>query len=349
MACLLRLERLLGAQTTVSLFNPLQRVCDVHVRYFAAEAQSSSSRWVPSWMQSLMPGGDKLAVNQPKKPKEAAGTSTSSKDEERKRLKELEANKDMTMQGYVEHCRNIRLQNDPPQPQFSPVKPDHYDFLKFTDTQRIAWLRIFQHEKIGSVFTPADSIELNNRGKDIAEDKVYLNMIAERTGTYIDLEVKDLLVQYFKTKDQFRHLYKWCKEGNPYPRSQQEQTAVFSEMEAREEAEKHQEKLKKRDRRNCPVMPKLKWVGPECECQLTGLPFFKCCGEKVRAFQRKPPQYQGGMGKNKGKPRRKTLPRHWQKYMHIVEAHNSVQYKFDDWWHDKTEHVRLPPTRSWDR
>lgn len=301
---------------------------------------------MPSWMQNLMPGGSKLPTPPPPANK---GGGSDDQREAAKRLQELDKNKNMSIQDYVEHCRTMRLQNDPPIPQFPPLPPSHHDWMRFIDMQRMAWLRVYQHEKIGGMFSDADIAEVTSRGKDIQDDQQFLTRIADRTGLYIDLEVQDFLKKYFSTRDNFRWLHRWVKAGRPYPRSWPEHDRVYKYEEGQEKREEIEVKLKKRDRKNCPVIPRLKWLGTECTCSLTGLKFFECCGNRNPAMQPRKLLYQGPHQTNKGKTRRKTLPRHWQKWMHVVEAHNSVVFRFDNWWHDETHHVRRKPSRRYDK
>jgi hypothetical protein len=51
--------------------------------------------------------------------------------------------------GYVEYCKKMRGTAPPPRPRRPPVPPTHPDFKSFQDYQRIAYLRLQQHERIG--------------------------------------------------------------------------------------------------------------------------------------------------------------------------------------------------------
>ncbi|KAG2453596.1 hypothetical protein HYH02_001814 [Chlamydomonas schloesseri] len=236
---------------------------------------------MPRWMRNLFPGGKDLEATQPVGERQASGASASSSGQgtEADDIKQLEEMRTMDMQGYVEYCKKMRGGAPPPRPRRPPVSPDHYDYRAMQDLRRIAFLRMQQHERIGSLVTKEESDRILSEREGVLQDRALLQSIADRTGVYIDMEVKDCIEQFLDTRQRAERLHRYAVEfGNPLPKGSQEQRDADRFMKRIEAEEKLAAALAKRDPTSCSLRHKLPWAGPTALCDQTGLRYHECCG-----------------------------------------------------------------------
>eukprot|EP00798_Chlamydomonas_sp_ICE-L_P019997 gene19997-26710_t len=270
--------------------------------------EKEESSYVPAWLRDMIPGtlaamapleggpqvrGAKnfMSSKPSKKPgdseapssKEEAATKKEVAKEEEQMMQELEEAKNMDMDGYVGYCRKVRIQTtSPPRPRLPPVPRWHHDYTMFVDLRRASYLRICQHEKIGSAMTEEEKDQIFEQLADSAEDKKLLDTIAKRTGIYMDLEVKDCIKSFIETRESSLRQFRWVKElGRPAPKSQDARKEMNDYMDNLEKEEKRSLKLIRQDTVDCPMRPILNWVGPMAVCSKTGLKYYECCGNKA--------------------------------------------------------------------
>ncbi|KAG2439219.1 hypothetical protein HXX76_004581 [Chlamydomonas incerta] len=246
----------------------------------AIGSSSTSGSFMPGWLRNLFPGGRDLQAG-PAAERQAsgAGASSSGQGTEADDIKQLEEMRNMDMQGYVEYCKKMRGGAPPPRPRRAAVTPDHYDYRLMQDTRRIAFLRMQQHERIGSLVTKEENDLILALREDALKDRALLQAIADRTGTYIDLEVKDCIDQFLDTRRNAERLHRYTVEfGNPLPKGTQEQRDATRFMKRIEAEEKVMAALAKRDPSSCTLQHKLPWAGPTALCDQTGLRYHECCG-----------------------------------------------------------------------
>ncbi|KAG2499037.1 hypothetical protein HYH03_003222 [Edaphochlamys debaryana] len=185
----------------------------------------------------------------------------------------------MDMQGYVEYCKKMRSGSAAPRPRVPPVPRSHYDYGLFQDMRRIAFLRLQQHERIGGLITKEESDLILARKEEVLKDRKLLEDIAERSGVYIDLEVKDCIQQFLETRQRAERFHRFATEfGRGLPKTGEQQRAATAFMKRVEAEAELREALARRDVANCPLRIKLPWAGPAATCELTGLRYLDCCG-----------------------------------------------------------------------
>nr|8APN_Ub Chain Ub, mL105 [Polytomella magna] len=121
-------------------------------------------------------------------------------------IKLLESRKDMDVNGYVMYCREELGKLTVPRPRAPPVSPKHEDYKTFVDEERVTYMRMKQHEKISLFLTEEEKNTVTTKGKDILDDKRFIQTIASRTGFYIAEEVRDCLSEFFNFRDSSRRL-----------------------------------------------------------------------------------------------------------------------------------------------
>ncbi|PNW75294.1 hypothetical protein CHLRE_12g521050v5 [Chlamydomonas reinhardtii] len=249
----------------------------------SAPAPPSSSPFMPRWLRNLFPGGEHLPAS-PAMERQTSGASASSSGgsgpgSEADDIKQLEEMRNMDMQGYVEYCKKMRGGAPPPRPRRPSVSPDHYDYRTMQDQRRIAFLRMQQHEHIGSLVTKEESDLILAKREDVVKNRALLQAIADRTGVYIDLEVKDCIEQFLETRENAGQMHRYATEfGMPLPKGSQEQREMRRFMKRVEAEEKLAVALEKRDLTSCSLRHKLSWAGPTALCDQTGLRYHECCG-----------------------------------------------------------------------
>eukprot|EP00195_Chlamydomonas_chlamydogama_P010763 CAMPEP_0202906114 /NCGR_PEP_ID=MMETSP1392-20130828/37367_1 /ASSEMBLY_ACC=CAM_ASM_000868 /TAXON_ID=225041 /ORGANISM="Chlamydomonas chlamydogama, Strain SAG 11-48b" /LENGTH=289 /DNA_ID=CAMNT_0049594479 /DNA_START=307 /DNA_END=1177 /DNA_ORIENTATION=- len=267
---------------------------------------------VSSWwdLSSTGPGQEVASTSQatPAAASTASKEASKTEDEEEKKMKKwLEENKDMDLDGYAEYCRQMKSGSPSPRPRVAPVPLDHPDHKKFMDARRISYLRISQHEAIIIKMSEEEKELIKKDPTAAAKDADLLKRIAERTGVYIDLEVKDCIKCYKDSADNARHLYRWVvTEGKPYPKTRAAQKQVDAAMARKEEAERKMEKMAGLNVATCPMRPVMAFMGPDSLCSATGLKYFDCCGAQQQ------PSWIKGERKAKAleKERGRLAPRH---------------------------------------
>ncbi|GFR43756.1 hypothetical protein Agub_g4868 [Astrephomene gubernaculifera] len=253
----------------------------------AASTPSSSAASggfaLPKWLRTMFPGGKDLgpAVGAKAVSPSSSGASSSegSATTDAEDMKQLEELRNMTMEGYVDYCKKLRSGSAPPRPRRPPMARDHYDYITFQDTRRVTFLRLQQHERIGSLITKEESDLILAKREEILRDRALLEAIADRTGVYIDLEVKDCIQQFLETRERSEHFYRYAKEfGQPMPKTGEEQRAAVKYMKRVEAEEELGRALARRDTGACPLRNKLPWASASAVCELTGLRYWECCG-----------------------------------------------------------------------
>ncbi|GAX85764.1 hypothetical protein CEUSTIGMA_g13179.t1 [Chlamydomonas eustigma] len=269
--------------------------------------KNTISRFIPSWLRSLLPGGQHLTSTTRKPesnlgipsrdvvvhkdvgitadtamvaPEPLASASQSEKDKQRKEFVDhLTRYRDMTMDDFTELNMQVWINSEPPKPRVLNLGRNHPDQRNFVDWQRVSYLRTMQHDKICNLFTDEEKNKIKEDGKALLRDKKFLKEVEARSGVYIDLEVKDCIQGYLDTRDRMRRMYRWVVVlGEPEPVTTEQQASVLKEMEALEADEERLEKLEKQDRNNCPILPVLDFMGHDAVCKLTGLKYHQCCG-----------------------------------------------------------------------
>ncbi|KAG1668512.1 hypothetical protein FOA52_012106 [Chlamydomonas sp. UWO 241] len=270
-----------------------------------AEPAAPAPSVLPQWMRMLLPGARHLAPPSLGIPASTPGTAAAGgaladsgaeppvaavqapddpKSPEAARKKEymdhLEANKDMTIEGFVDLNKQLWLGTPTPLPKTLTVGRNHPDAKRFIDWKRVSYLRTMQHERIASTMTPEEQADIKARGREsVLGDKALLASLAQRTGVYIDDEVRDCLRSYFDTRDHMRRLYRWTFVlGEPEPANSEQQANALKEMKALEGDEGRVEALELQDRTKCPIIPVLDFVGHDAVCSRTGLKYHECCG-----------------------------------------------------------------------
>lgn len=249
-------------------------------------AVGAAVRYLPSWMRNLMPGAKHLVpedpftrpIDQPRSSEPAASTPGTSED-----LKELEELVNMDVDGYIDYLKKSRAGVNPPRPRQPPMPRTHPEYALWQDMRRIYYLRNLQHERIASLMTTQEKRRVMEEGRDAAKDKALLQSLADRSGIYIDMEVKDCIHGLWEMKENSKRQWRYVKEfGMPFPTSAAQQREASRFMKAREAEEEFLAKLGKRDRTNCPLAPSLAWAGASATCTLTGLKYWECCGRKEK-------------------------------------------------------------------
>ncbi|PNH04806.1 hypothetical protein TSOC_008931 [Tetrabaena socialis] len=256
---------------STALTTPVAAAPDAAMEVVKPAPTSSGGKDLPGPIGPTRSQTDAASSSQPAK--EDDGTT------DKEDLKQLEEMRNMTMEGYVEYCKKMRSGSAPPRPRRPPVSRAHYDFSKFVDMRRIAFLRLQQHEQIGSLVTQQESEAIVARREEVLADKPMLEAIASRTGMYIDLEVKDCIEQYLMTRLNAERIHRAVTEfGKPLPKSSEAQKEVHKYMKRVEAEEEVRAALARRDTDACPLRHKLPWAGPTALCELTGLRHAECCG-----------------------------------------------------------------------
>lgn len=92
---------------------------------------------------------------------------------------------------YAEMLNQVLMAREAPRPRICPVPPNHADYDKFVDIQRVSYLRLKQQRAIvGSFMTGEEKERVLAQKLDVLKDKVFLDTIASRTGMYIQEEVR---------------------------------------------------------------------------------------------------------------------------------------------------------------
>lgn len=217
-----------------------------------------------------------MEPEQGSKEKSASGPAGGEEDD----IKHLEELRNLTMEGYVEYCKKVRGGSDPPRPRQPPMPRDHHDYKLWRDFRRITYLRLLQHERIGSLISKEENDAILARKEEVLKDQALLEAIADRTGVYIDHEVKDCIRLFLDTRKRGERMHRYVTEfGQPLPKNDDDERRATSYMDRVEAEEKLRDALAKRDVANCPLRYKMAWAGPAALCELTGLRYWECCGK----------------------------------------------------------------------
>ncbi|GIL46693.1 hypothetical protein Vafri_3616 [Volvox africanus] len=241
---------------------------------------NSKGALMPGWLRSLFPGSNKAVGAGPS----LSSTSKDSADAED--MKVLEELRNMSMEGYVEYCKKMRSGSTPPRPQLPPLRFGRAEHRAWVDEARVSFLRLMQHERIGSLITHEESGVILAKGKDVLYDRALMEAIADRTGMYIDLEVKDCIEQFLDLRKKTERIHRFVTEfGHTLPKTVKEQQYALRFMERKEAEELLQAALARRDTAGCPLRLKLPWSGASAMCELTGRQYWQCCGRASAGTQ----------------------------------------------------------------
>ncbi|GIL70979.1 hypothetical protein Vretifemale_1633 [Volvox reticuliferus] len=249
-----------------------------------AESSDGNSKGLvmPRWLRSLFPGFNKAMVD----PAGPLVSNTIKDSADAEDLKVLEELRNMSMAGYVEYCKKMRSGSTPPIPRLPPLRFGRAEHRAWVDEARVSFLRLMQHERIGSLVTKEESELILAKGKDVLYDRAFMEAIADRTGMYIDLEVKDCIEQFLDLRKKTERLHRFVTEfGHALPKTVKEQQYALRFMERKEEEESLQASLARRDTAGCPLRQKLSWSGSSALCELTGRPYWQCCGRASAGTQ----------------------------------------------------------------
>ncbi|KXZ52852.1 hypothetical protein GPECTOR_8g234 [Gonium pectorale] len=198
----------------------------------------------------------------------------------------------MTMEGYVEYCKRMRSATPPPRPRTPPVPMGHPEYHRFIDERRVTYLRFLQHERIGSLITKEESEDILERKEAFLSDRKLLQAIADRTGVYIDLEVKDCIQQFLKLRQDGERMHRAVTEfDKKLPKTLEDQKAIINFMKGTEVEEERQKALALRDSEACPLRHNQSWTGAGAICELTKLRYWECCGSLAAQPKTGPPRY----------------------------------------------------------
>ncbi|EFJ40858.1 hypothetical protein VOLCADRAFT_119859, partial [Volvox carteri f. nagariensis] len=215
----------------------------------------------------------------------AQGSQDSADAEDLKVLSEL---RNMTMEGYVEYCKKMRSGSTPPRPRLPPLRFSRAENRAWVDEARVSFLRLQQHERIGSLITKEESDLILEKRKEVLYDRAFMAAIADRTGVYIDLEVKDCIEQFLELRKKTERIHRFVTEfGHTLPKTVKEQQYALRFMERKDAEEELQAALARRDTVGCPLQQKLPWTGLAARCELTGRPYWECCGRTVAGIPTK--------------------------------------------------------------
>ncbi|GLC37767.1 hypothetical protein PLESTF_001516600 [Pleodorina starrii] len=247
---------------------------------------------MPSWLRNLFPGakktpaGSAVAGAAASASGSGAGKADSKDSADAEDLKVLEELRNMSMEGYVEYCKKMRSGSTPPRPRLPPLRFNRAEFRGWVDEARVSFLRMQQHERIGSLITKEESDLILAKREDVLYDRALMEAIAGRTGMYIDLEVKDCIEQFLELRKKTERMHRFVTEfGHPLPKTVKEQQYALKFMERQEEEEQLQAALARRDTAGCPLRLKLPWAGGSALCELTGRPYWQCCGRLTAGAQ----------------------------------------------------------------
>ncbi|MEW5299455.1 MAG: hypothetical protein WDW36_002472 [Sanguina aurantia] len=212
-----------------------------------------------------------------KKPGEPATPEkdAKAKKDEKEEMEQIEAGKDLTMDGYVARMKMARMsmRATTPRPRQPPVRMNHHDYPNFIDMMRVSHIRIGQHERIGSIMTQDEKLQVMGSAYnkkthtwDVLKDKALVERIADRSGVFIDHEVRDCIKSALMSKQDSFRLWRYVEK---------ELKEFMVKLEREDDM---QEALAKRDVGGCPMLGKLALISSQTPCDLTGLKYYQCCG-----------------------------------------------------------------------
>eukprot|EP00201_Polytomella_parva_P017886 CAMPEP_0175059664 /NCGR_PEP_ID=MMETSP0052_2-20121109/12560_1 /TAXON_ID=51329 ORGANISM="Polytomella parva, Strain SAG 63-3" /NCGR_SAMPLE_ID=MMETSP0052_2 /ASSEMBLY_ACC=CAM_ASM_000194 /LENGTH=260 /DNA_ID=CAMNT_0016325243 /DNA_START=177 /DNA_END=959 /DNA_ORIENTATION=+ len=232
-------------------------------------------------------------------------------------IKMLSSRQSMDLNGYINYIREEVSKLTPPRPKKAPVPRNHEDYNSFLDEERVAYMRMKNHEKIALFLTEEEKNIAIVTGKDIIKDAHFIRKISSRTGFYIDREIHDFFKEFFEFRDNSRLMLGYFADrSNPDFHNSSDFGRKLNQLREEDTMSEKNQQLAKRDRDNCPVIPVLSVTGADVICSNTGLHFWECCGAgAVKAPIRHKPE-----------PEKRRLARAEKKYREMEAAQGKPKF-----------------------
>ncbi|GFH29315.1 uncharacterized protein HaLaN_27954, partial [Haematococcus lacustris] len=226
----------------------------------------------------------------------AAETDTESakeagpEDTEKEELQQLEDGAKMGLDRYAQYCQEqaLAIGTECPQPKLPPVPKSHPDYVLFIDYPRVNWLSWTQRRDIVQKLDSALKAELEAAADEglveaLVRDPAFLARCLQSVVSpkhYIELEVRDCLLDWIKTRRYLSSLLYWRTVlKRPTPATQEGVDRMQREHRAAEAKAWLQERLGLRRDGQCGLHASVAAAaGLSVPCPINGLPWRNCCG-----------------------------------------------------------------------